>query len=365
MLGTKLKLTDVRTGQEWFLLTTKMNLKGLLVQAAHTLEVGAQVHLSLQLEDGRKSLELEGEIYKIAERAGGQKGMIVRFLDPSQEAINRISGYLAKKGTPVLGESQEYAVASSTDKTTLARTEQDTLSILTFTQPRLSAKDSELISTVDEEEEQKKAPNFAEETHIVAPSDYDSFIRKVKRPSRVGRWYWLFLLILITGAFFLVRGLIERLPAKMPPKPNATPLAVTPSPEAPSPVETATPIPTPTPVPTPTPSPTTTPISTPSEIKHITVEDDPAFLKVSVEGTALGKPDVNRLSNPRRIVLGFPKARKASVESSISVGQNPLLRIRTVQQNTGFEVVLDLYPVEFPRYDVKELPNGFALYLYH
>jgi hypothetical protein len=121
MLGTKLKLTDLKTGQEWLLLVTRMNLKGLLVQAARTLASGTPVHLSLQLEEGRRSLDLRGEIYRIAERAEGQKGMIVRFVDPPREALERIAAYIAasEQEAPAAGETQDYPDDPETGKTML------------------------------------------------------------------------------------------------------------------------------------------------------------------------------------------------------------------------------------------------------
>jgi hypothetical protein len=374
MLGTKLKLTDLKTGQEWLLLVTRMNMKGLLVQAAQTLASGTPVHLSLQLEEGRRSLELRGEVYRIAERAEGQKGMIIRFVDPPREVLDRIAGYIAvrEQEAPDAGESQEYP-DSPEAKTMMVSKEQDTLSLLTFTQPRFKDGDAEPFATVDEEEEQKKVLSFLEETRVVPPTEMDSFVRKAKGRPRLGRYRWALLLLLVPAGFWGARTLIARLPSPEVIRPATTPAKFTPNPvqalKEPSPERPAAAVATVAPAPEeihPTPAPARTPAPKPElpEIKAISVEETPAFLKISIGGTALKIPEVNRMMNPRRFMLDFAEAKKVSVESSIAVGVNPLLRIRTVKQGTGFQVILDLYPVEFPRYDVKDQPGGLGVYLY-
>jgi hypothetical protein len=131
-------------------------------------------------------------------------------------------------------------------------------------------------------------------------------------------------------------------------------------------VEVPAPEPTEAPArpPAPPPRPTPTPKPLPAEIRSIAVEETPAFLKITFGGSGLERPEVSRLTNPRRLLLAFRKIRAVSVEPTISVGKNPLLRIRTGTGEGYVQVTFDMYPVDFPRYDVQEFPNALTVYLY-
>src|ERR1051326_3060104 len=95
MTPIKLKLTNLKDGQESLLLVTKINMKGVLVQAASTLPTGTPVKLRLQFSSERFPIEAQAEVYKVAQNEVGQKGMILRFVNPSREFLTKISPHVS------------------------------------------------------------------------------------------------------------------------------------------------------------------------------------------------------------------------------------------------------------------------------
>ena len=102
MLNAKVKLRNIRTGQESLLLVVKMNLKGILVRPSQPIAPDTPLLLSLQLHDDGLPLELRGEVHKIAKHPGGTSGVIIRFVNPSDRDAARILEYL-KNNAPEMG----------------------------------------------------------------------------------------------------------------------------------------------------------------------------------------------------------------------------------------------------------------------
>jgi hypothetical protein len=64
------------------------------------------------------------------------------------------------------------------------------------------------------------------------------------------------------------------------------------------------------------------------------------------------------------LMIDFPEVRSYSVDPAITVSSNPLFRIRTEKEDKGTRVTLDLYPVVFPRYEVKAQPDRMEIFLH-
>jgi hypothetical protein len=378
----KLKLTDLRTNQEFLLLVTKINPKGLLVQAATTLSPGTPVKMQLTMEAGSLPLQMKGEIHKIAERPNGQKGMVIRFVSPPEEVSRAIAKHIDKHNQVRVeehseAESQIYESApTGSDRTMMVA--EDTLSVLTFSPPKKSSKKKkEIRPTLDEEADRQRFPDYADETRLVAVSELDSFVRKSKR--RGWRlWVWPVLIVSATvgglwfvGNFSLVKRQ-EASPFAEPPEEEVTELPEgepTAEEAAPTPPEVLQQLaqqePVIAPPEAPTEAPTPKPVIVLSELKTIAVEETAGFLKVTLEGPGVEKAEATRMMSPRRLVLQLRKVRTFSVNPTLPVGKNPLLRIRTSSlPNNEVQVVFDLYPTDFPRYDIKTKDDSVSVYLY-
>jgi hypothetical protein len=365
MLNAKIKLKNLRTGQESLLLVVKMNLKGLLVKATHAIDPGTPLLLSLWLGEG-DPIEVRGEVHKITERAQGNPGIVVRFVHPSPEHLERILAYL-KKYAPELGMPKPVRPPPpSEERTTLA--ELNSISRLALSSP--DRKTDSVLSTVDEESLSADHPGLAEETRTfdILPLKPVGRRRKARSPLRSGMKLAALGTVLLLLAVFLVLPALRYLdrrfgsiptepekigtPAKLPgtsPLPTATPV------EEEEEDEPAPPTPTPTPKPKakkkPEEKPTPVPVGV---LESFAVEDVGGFLKVTVRGSGdFTRYAASRALSPKRLMLDFPRIRKTSAVEPFSVGRNPLLRIRTQSREEGIRVIFDLYPVEFPRYQIK------------
>ncbi len=203
MLRAKVKITDLQSEQDYLLLVAKMNLKGLLVQAAQPLAPKTQLRLSLQLEGTPQPLLMHGEVHKISENFSGAKGMIVRFLEPSREQIGLIHGFLERSEAKAPQEPSEDQPRSlpSRERTTL--TDLATLSPLALksSSPQKKKK-REVSSTMDEEVLHAANPGLAGETRVYELNDIESQVRKAKRKLRFKGFFWIVGAIL--AALFLI-----------------------------------------------------------------------------------------------------------------------------------------------------------------
>ena len=363
MPRTKLKLTDLKTGQEYLLLVTKINPKGLLVQSASTLPIGTLVSLSLQLQDKNTPLDIRGAVHKIVEKPSGGKGMIIRFLDLDPEALQRINMFaMSVVEETTSGASQDYSLIPSKDKT---------MNIAMSDPPKTEVKkkpkkkkDLDLGFTLDEEEAQEAHPGLAGDTRMLQVSEVDMYLRRRKRRS----WMrWLFVLagagILLTSILLAVE-LIRRRERTKPIETTQT-TNVGKSQNLKKPISEkprVIPTPEPTPIPKKVVEKQVPPAKTLTSIK---VEERSEFLKISLRGDGkLPEPKVSRRKDPKRMIIELPNVDSLQAKPKIAISKNPLLRIRSSKTETSVSITLDLYPVSFPRYDIKHLSNTINIYLY-
>jgi hypothetical protein len=420
MSGAKVKLTDLKSGQEYLLMVLKMNAKGLLVTSTHPIAPGTPMQLSIQMESGGDPIDLKGMVHKIAEHPSGKKGIIVRFVSPTELHLKRITEFVetgnllpTRKGelTEIVTRVPEL---SSREKTPLAGL--DTLSKLKITSP--SQPISDLEDVMDEEIAHSESPGFGGSTRIMDVDEVQAPLKMSRGPSKLRTASLVFVLFagFILAIYFGLRPLLRFLDERFRLKPPSSsvltttvPLRMSPIPSAPVPTPfprvapaatpraLLTPRPTipPTPVPTvpttPLPSPpTATPMetsvpATPSpipptpipvkrikrvavpvntEISDISVESGFASVKITVAGQGdFSSYKVSQAMNPRRLVIDFKGIRNIKVRDSIPVNKNPLLRIRTQRKGLGSQVTLDLYPVDFPKYEVHPRADGAEILL--
>ena len=349
-----MKLTDVRSGQEYLLVATKINLKGALVETAHVLVPGSPLKLSLRLPDHGEPIDMAGEVHKVAENPGGGTGMIVRFVNASPQAIHRIEKYLTKAPAP------EAPASSAREQTMLA--DINTLSRLSLSVP---ADETPAVSTtMDEELMHAQRPGLSGETRLMAQADIEP--KKVARKRRsifallvpvvaisglgaVGYSIWNYLV----AARKTTGPSVETLVTGIAPSPRPTRPPASTSPDEPRFAESETPEPTPKPAPV------------TERLKEAATETTEAFVKVTLRGQGnFARMKVSRATGPNRLHLDFPTIRSFDYKPSLSVGENPLLRIRTGMYEKGLRVTLELYPFKFPRYEAKTHPDSVDIYLH-
>ncbi len=375
----KVKITERLSGQEYLLAATKINLKGILVETRRTLPLGTLVNLSIQIEEGRP-LDVKGEVHKIAERAGGGTGMIIRFIDPNADALRRIELFARRAERLPEPASPEY---TSRERTMMV--DMNTLSKLSL--GSADEGNGNVASTVDEEAVHAAHPGLGGETRIAEIRQFGG------RPSRKKKGFSFYGMLIVAALLFVVStlilssGLILRYldrkfglksPTELPPNIEALKTAA----PAPPPVQTnieAPPIVAATSLPIrvaqapmersiPRPKVTNAPPEerpTVGKIERVSVEKGETFLKVIIQGSAnFSRATASRAMSPRRLMIDLPNVTNFSQLATIPVTENPLLRIRTEKVTRGLRITLDLYPVEFPRYDIKPHADSLDIFLH-
>ncbi|MFH1262050.1 MAG: PilZ domain-containing protein [Pseudomonadota bacterium] len=359
MLDSKVKLKEVRSGREFLLLVVKMNLKGLLVRSPHPVEPNAPLLLSLQLSEDAPSVELRAEVHKTTPYPNGSHGVIVRFLNPPNSALAKIAHYMEEHEIGADGRPLQKPTPPSRERTAI-----NEIASYSKLLARAPEPDGVAVPTpVDEEALHDADPGLAGRTRIfdVPKRGRRRRPRGRRNPFRVGvQWAGLAAILLILGMLFL-RPLVRYLDERFGLRPSVLPesFSILPSPE---PV-----IPTPpTPTPTATP-PQMSPIPTVvvrAEITRYEIIRSKSFVKLVVHGTGdLSRFTVSRASNPRRLLVELSSVGSFRVPDSVAVGRSPLRRIRTRSAGPGTQIILDLYPVEFPRYQVRPHPGSLDIVL--
>lgn len=354
MLDAKVKLKDLRTGQEYLLLVAKMNLKGLLVRSSQPIAPDAPLRLALQLSDSQSPLTLRGEVHKIAQHPSGSRGVIVRFLNPSSKDLARIGAYLERfevKTTPPSREKTAIGDIASISKLSLKSPDREA---------------GFVVSTADEEAVHAARPGLGGETRVFDIEDVRS--RGRTRPGR-GPVRSAFKIVAFAGGFILAamiffRPVLRYLDERFGLRPPSPSIDISPL--------TSHPPEKPVTVPGPESSPGTeegdldeppSPPKARGEITAYQVEDSGSYLKVSVRGVGdFSKYLASRAQSPKRLIIDLPSVRSFKVKESVLVGKNPLLRIKAKPEGGGIRIVFDLYPVNFPRYHIKTYADSIDVF---
>jgi hypothetical protein len=292
-----------------------------------------------------------------------------------------------------LGTNPEGSGPPSSEKTTIAFIDKGKPPRIASTSDQLS----QLSSTLDEESVDMAGAGLDGKTRINAPAEFEAYLKSKRQPKRKKALIFAISLVVLGSFIFLARKPIGQflvgrdqtsitdpttvadpnsegavLNTDIPPTISElppTPVVVPTIPPTPQPVQV-----TQSPVPKDTPSSkdsvmrrTTvrTKTSTQAQISSITAEDASAFVKVTIKGTGdLSKHKVTRVMNPRRLIVEFPNIRSLQAKTSVSVSKNPLFRIRSSKGNNGIRVVLELYPVVFPKYEVKDRETSIEIFLH-
>lgn len=348
MTRAKVKITDLKTGQEYLLLVSKMNAKGLLVTSNRTLDPKTPLKLSLQLADEEEPLKIEGEVHKIAEHPNRKKGIIIRFLNPQPYAVDRIALFLEESKTKTVEmPADSDSSPPSREKTALADIQ--SLSHLALSSPDRESK--AIPSTMDEEVMHSKKPGLAGDTRLYNVGNQKSPLSRGLNFSRIFLFIIipLFLILAVLSFWIYSRmplpSMGKKVSEKIPPPSSPIPTPFEPSPSD----KTAT-----------------KPITLDKkEITDITVERRGSSLVVFIRGSGdFSQKKLSKATSPKRLNVDLPKIKNYSVPENISVTKNPLLRIRTLKLDPGIRVTLDLYPVAFPKYRAVSKKDGLEIQLH-
>lgn len=331
------KLTDLKTGQDYLLFVAKMNMKGLLVTSLPTLPIDNPVKLQLNMGIKQQALEITGAVYKIIPTPQGTKGTIIRFIQVTPDQEQNLKKFILQYENEIKNLAQKApSPAPSIEKTTMVR--ESSLSHLSLASPDKIA--GEIASTMDEEVIHQREKGLSGHTIIANIKNMPS-IRDRKKMLRS-----LLILLITVGSLAAwiykkewISFLDERFKLPNSPVKNEVPVQAiqetSPSPAAPN---------------------------APATLASITVDIQPAFIKIRLSGDGdFSNHYLSRNSDPKRLILDFPDIESIQEKATVPVGKNPLLRIRPTKQTKGIRVYFDLYPAPFPKYTLLNSPNALDI----
>ena len=372
-MQAKVKLTDAQ-GQEYLLLVSKINLKGILVGHIPHLDVDAPVRLELQMGHQNTPLLVQGAIHKSVTHSNGTKGTIVRFVNLSENNKTVLSQLVSSRHpsnaefitspsvqTQIMRAPSSEVLSTRTHKVS-SRNEQTVVADAeSFSKLSLKSPDrgADFVSTtLDEETLHAPHEGLAGKTMIAASIPDFSF--KPKRTRKVSLKLSLALILagIVLSRFWgsMGRFLDQKFGAPIPAAENMVPTTTPTAPEvlaSPEAASSDSQLQTQAP-----------PTSTPTYLAEMTLSENENTLTLSLRGEgSFVDVTTQESKSPKRLVLKLPSIEKLSLtESTLPVGKTPVLRVRAREDDEGFvTVTLDLYPIEFPKYQVRIEPQGLLL----
>ncbi len=388
-MRAKVKTTVIDTGQEYLLLVSKMNLKGILVNTSQMLKPNTQLMLELKLNENEPIL-IKGYVHKISEESSSKKGMVIAFLNPSDAIKKKIQKFIdeskdasgevsapisepispsppveeKKKSKWNLGKKKKEPEKPAPppprekpaekplqpSKTTIVGDED--LPSLSLSSP--DNKGALSIATMDEESLHANNPGMSGSTRHVK-IDQRGSIKKTssesKKVFRLSTIYKAFIFVLfIIIAVLCANPMLKIMDKKFGKKislsgstnsttsTNATPKN---APSSETPVEAASGI-----------------------LDLIEVDDQGTFIKI----TALGKGNfsnnqISKLTGPNRIHIELPEIVTSKVAVMTAVNNNPIAKINTTK---GKSISIDIIYMagNAPNFEAKVFNGGLDIFIY-
>lgn len=330
------KLTDLKSGQEYLLFVSKMNLKGLLVSSLPQLPLESLVKLQLSLGNKKKqSIEVDGAIYKNISNPQGTKGTIIRFININQETENQLKQFIAdyEKETQKVSQKKEVN-ASLIEKTTMVN--ESSLSHLALASPD---RESGVVAyTIDEEAALQGEKGLSGNTvigrirNVPKRRDRNRLLRAlivvvislVSVCAVVYQKQWL---AFLNARFSKTRAILKSLP-------GATP-STTPEPTSEKPIV---------------------------EGLNIGFLDAPDSVIVTLVGNHdFATHFISKNLEPKRLIIDLPELPNTLEESSVNVNIAPVGKVRATKQQKGMRIYFDLSATVFPKYTVQKTPDGLSI----
>lgn len=372
-MRAKVKITVVDSGQEYLLLVSKMNLKGILVNTSQIIRPDTQLMLELKLNELDPIL-LKGYVHKISEEASNKKGMVIAFSNPSDQARKKIQKFISdakessseiksesdieseevdqkkksrwslrKKDSnkPEKKKSEKEEKVFEPNKTMIVG--EDDLPSLSLSSPDNKGKIS--LATMDEESLHANHPGMSGSTRHVK-LDYKQAKKKVEhKPFQLSTIYKafgfvLFMVAVVVGGKPILKKMDKSFGSR------------TVAPQTTTPTQTGN-----------VEQPTTAPAA--NVLENIQVEDQGSFIKISFEGQGnFGANKVTKMPNPNRIHIDLTNISEFKVPASQGFNNNPLAKINVAKKGATLSIDLICTGVTAPSFEAKAFPNGLDVFIY-
>lgn len=328
----RVKVTDSRSGQDYLLFISKLNLKGLLVLSLPTLALESPVKLELSMGGRTGTLSLEGAIYKHIPMANGGKGTIVRFVGSGSKDGRKLEEFI-RVYEESLKSSQKRPSKSTPSIEKTASFNENSLSHLA-----LLSSDREagfVASTMDEEEERQQAPGLS--GHTIIANIKNAAARRDR--SRTLRAAIIVGLALLSTAAWYFRAswsgpLKDRL-ARMRTAASKAPESASTQPNATNPALGAS-------------------------LASVSYDDSPNFVRVSLKGDGnFALHFISKRFEPKSLILDFPEIDTLTAGEKTPIDAFPIDAVEIVRQGKGLRVYFNFSKgSDFPKYEALPQPDG-------
>ncbi|MCI5071876.1 AMIN domain-containing protein [bacterium] len=348
----------------------KINSKGLMVASSSQFSVGDELILNFD-----QGLKLSGKVFKFSQNNQGQKGMIIQFIDLSEQNKQDLQALLEQEkqalpnNTSTQDPIEQETQAILAEKTII--TDLNSLEHLALQSPD---QNPHFVAVTLDEETLKSSPSndLAQKTRVEMQLPKMAQNRKKKRRKRYLGILALFLALIALklGVNKKFRQLLpnsQELKDKLPKvisvqdvKRQDKQKAIENKRVKQSSQKKVSPpkkiqkknIPKKT-------------RSSKTRLTQLGYVKTAAFYKVSISATQkLNKPNVSRLSNPKRIRIDFKSVDKGKARSRISINDQMLKSIHTQQTGSTTRIEIILNQSRYPRYDIKTYDRFADIFVY-
>ncbi|MCB0272623.1 MAG: hypothetical protein KDD46_06395 [Bdellovibrionales bacterium] len=373
-MRAKVKISVISTGQEFLLLVAKMNLKGILVFSPQILPPDSELILELKL-GVENPIMLKGFVHKVSEDDASKRGMVIAFLNPSedtkktiQDFIQRSQGEPEEKPLPKkekVKETKKEKILKAKKQAQTKKSEDDEIIrpektvIVDNTLPALSLQSPDnsrelLVSTKDEENVHHAGKGLGGETRHVQIHETLTRRKKPTKPFQFSTVYKALgiVLVLVGVVVFFRHGVgwvektfdIQLVPDQVKTVTNPNQPLPTVTPQVPSTSSNA-------------------PAS--GSLDSVTVEDQGDFMKITLLGEGnYNDFTVEKLKDPYRLVFSFNSLDKLNATMPMNVNNNPVKTIEAKSENNKIIMTIFMLKKEFMEFDAKPFPNAMDIFFY-
>lgn len=376
-MRAKVKTTVVDTGQEYLLLVAKMNLKGILVNTSQMLKPNTQLILELKLNE-QEPIMLKGYVHKISEESSSKKGMVIAFVNPSDESKNKIQRFIddskeisaegmadpepkpapdKKKGKWSLRKKKD-SPSPELEKKPIQQNKTMIVGDEDLPSLSLSSPDNKTelqVATMDEESLHAKNPGMSGSTRHVKIDQRNPVKKAETKPFQLSTIYKalgfvLTVIVLVLAAKPILQIMDKNFGKKIPLPPvnnpqTATPTTTTPTTDAGTPTEPAQP-------------------AVAGSLDSVQLDDQGGFLKISLLGKGnFGNNKISKMTEPNRIHIELTEVTESAAPASKSVNNNPISKIN-VTKDKMVSVDILYTGATPPNYEAKVFNGGLDIFIY-
>ena len=375
-MRAKVKITVEENGQEYLLLVTKMNVKGVLVHTSQMLDVDTKLKLDLKLSE-HTSVLVRGYVHKISEESATKKGMVIAFIKPSEDVKRKIEKFITDSKEISMDIKPESKSSKDSKKSRWSLKKKETATQKSDSPPKVIQQSKTMVvgnddmpslslsspdnqgeisyMSIDEESVHSINPGLAGSTrHIQVDRQRASGSKKSKqkkRPFRLSIIYKAFGFVVLVIVLAVSAGPILRFMDKRFGQKISLPTSVVKTPTSSSP-STSTPS-------------VVAPTASAGVLEVIQVEDQGSFLKVSLLGKGnFASNKISKMVESKTIQLTLLDVSETKAQTSTTVNNDPLAKVNSSVKDGTVIVNLVCSSKELPEYEAQVFPNGMDIFIY-